>query len=196
MAPKAVAECRNKEGRNVTVKKFLKLAPKNAETPTIQAVALLLLPFLLPATQVKNKTGNRKFSKVEAQEQFILYYEVFSTYLHSSTYFICFFFQTSTAFRSAMNKLWEEGVATQPTMAIIGETLSAEIVITNKFYKLEDPVNACMTLIRIYYVLDCCFPERAKNAFIFMVTQVFEMPDRDKQVTATMIALKNRLKKQ
>jgi hypothetical protein len=55
-------------------------------------------------------------------------------------------------------------------MAIIGgDKLSAQLVITKKFYEINDLLQAFQIYIKNFYALDVSFPERAKNVFTFMV---------------------------
>jgi hypothetical protein len=96
-----------------------------------------------------------------------------------------------------MGKLWANGGVHQPTMAIIGNkstTLTAEIVLTTRFFAIENPLEAMALLMKAYYALNCSFPQTSKKVWTFMSQFVFEIETGEK-ATSTLIAFKNKLSK-
>jgi hypothetical protein len=77
MTKNIIVECRKPAmKRNKAVQYLLDLLTTDDDVARNLAVAILLLPHLIPPSVVKTSTGKAKNSKVETQEEFVKFYEV------------------------------------------------------------------------------------------------------------------------
>jgi hypothetical protein len=73
---------------------------------------------------------------------------------------------TNSLFLISRLQLWDAGGVNQPTMTIIGNNstqFSAEIVLTTRFFSIDDPLKAIIFLMKAYYALNCEFPEKSRK---------------------------------
>ncbi|XP_044019598.1 uncharacterized protein LOC122860021 [Aphidius gifuensis] len=163
------------------------LEPQNKVAPI-----LFLLPCIIPdqsrkrpATSSTENTGTSELSKAE-RTRLTLQERRNSLFLQ---------IEDAAQFQSAVQEhrmlLRASGESFQPTIVFIGplEAVESSCVVVNEFiYQVNSPIEAVNLCFKIFWALDCKYPQRANSIWLFLQTAGYKI-DANARLNQTIVTL-------
>ncbi|XP_043286669.1 uncharacterized protein [Venturia canescens] len=130
----------------------------------IEVLAFLLLPLLLGSIRTKKKTVNRKPSRVEISELFIVHAETLD--------------DLQPKLQARAQNLISTKTTGQPFPAFIGpigNLVSSRVIINNVEYDVCSPLKAIDSCFKSFFALDAKYQEETIHCWLFIEMYVYEL---------------------
>lgn len=194
---------KGKQKTNKEIKNILQLIEDEPEIIDKKILSMLILPFLINNSFLRRQKSQKRATKIEVQQSFIVHYKVLlkpMIVIFVSFRIFSFIFQTIHEADAKERTFYEtctsEKLSIQPRIVLVSSPLQlAYITLVDIKYCIQDIKEAVETITSIYLSLNIQYPEISRKVWYFLQRFIFNFKTPFDNVYSDLETLWNDLKK-